>query len=81
MQPLRISNATRVLAEGQDEYHALAIRDRVIDGENYMSSVWEPTPAELKQLLDGGSVVLTILGTAHPPVILQTQSAPAVEET
>lgn len=76
MQPLRISNATRVMAESQDEYYALAIRDQVINGVNHMTSVWEPTPKELKQLLEGGAVRLTILGEGHPPVMVTTQPAP-----
>jgi hypothetical protein len=76
MQPLRISNASRVLAETQDEYYALAIKDEVINGVNQMTSVWEPTPRELEDIANGGSVVLTILGTNHPPVMITTQPAP-----
>lgn len=77
MLPLRINNATRVLAETQDEYYALAILDEADeDGVNAMTSVWEPTPHELRELLNGGAVRLTILGTAHPPVMLTTQPAP-----
>lgn len=76
MQPLRISNATRVLAETQDEYYALAIRDEAVNGVNQMTSVWEPTPRELHDLANGGAVRLTILGTAHPPVMITTQPAP-----
>ena len=77
MLPLRVSNATRILAEDQDEYHALAILDEEIDGVNHMTSVWEPTPAELKMLNEGGAVRLTILGTGHPPVKLSTQPGPS----
>ena len=76
MQALRITNATRILAEDQDEYYALAIRDEEIEGVNHMTSVWEPTPKELQDLVKGGSVRLTILGTAHPPVAITTQPAP-----
>ena len=76
MQPLRVTDATRVLAETQDEYYALAIKDEVVDGVNQMTSVWEPTPKELAELQAGGSVRLTILGTGHPPVMLSTQPAP-----
>lgn len=76
MLPMRISNATRVLAETQDEYHALAIKDEVIEGVNHMTSVWEPTPSELKMLNEGGAVVVTILGYGHPPVMVYTQPAP-----
>ena len=80
MLPLRISNATRVLAETQDEYFALAIRDEVIGGVNHMTSVWEPTPQELADLNAGGAVRLTILGTGHPPVMITTQPAPGADE-
>lgn len=76
MLPLRITNATRILAESQDEYYALAIRDQEIDGVNHMTSVWEPTPSELTHLNAGGAVRLTILGTKYPPVMITTQPAP-----
>lgn len=76
MQPLRISNATRILAETQDEYIALAICDRQIDGINHMFSVWEPNPKELEDLKNGGAVVLRIQGEIHPPVFVGTQPAP-----
>lgn len=36
------------------------------------SSYWKPTEAELELLNDGGSVKLTILGSACPPVIVET---------
>jgi hypothetical protein len=73
MLPLRIPNATRVLAENQDEYHALAIVDEVIEGVQYMHSLWELTPKEQKQIEEGGRIILTIIGTAHPPVNLRVQ--------
>ena len=79
MLPLRISNATRILAKSQDEYYALAICDQAIDGVNHMTSVWEPTPRELADLNAGGAVRLTILGNTHPPVMLTTQPAPEAE--
>lgn len=80
MLPLRISNATRILAESQDEYHALAILDEEIGGVNHMTSVWEPTPKELADLNAGGAVRLTILGTQHPPVMITTQPPPEGSE-
>jgi hypothetical protein len=65
------------LAESQDEYFALAIVGQPdANGENMMTSVWEPTLAELKQLNEGGAVRLTILGSVHPPVMMATQPAP-----
>lgn len=79
MLPLRSPNATRILAEDQDEYYALAILDEIIDGQPQMTSIWEPTPRELQELISGGAVRLTILGINHPPVSLTTQPAPDVE--
>lgn len=76
MLPLRISNATRILAETQDEYYALAILDEIVDGSPQMTSVWEPTPKELADLNAGGAVRLTIIGKHHPPVKLETQGPP-----
>lgn len=76
MLPLRISNATRILAETQDEYYALAILDEVVDGQAQMTSVWEPTPKELADLNAGGAVRLTIVGSGHPPVMITTQGPP-----
>ncbi len=84
MLPLRISNATRVLAQARPGYHVLAIRDAPVDvaieggvqQANGMTSLWEPTPAELKMLNAGGSIQLTILGTVHPPVLMAVQPAP-----
>lgn len=73
MLPLRIHGATRVLAENQDEFTALAIRDENVGGFNQMTSLWEPSPAELAALEAGGAVRLTILGMAHPPVMLTVQ--------
>ena len=78
MRPLRIADATRVLAETRDEYYALAIKDEVIEGVNHMTSAWEPTPAELKHLQEGGSVRLSVLGSGHPPVMITTQPAPKI---
>lgn len=77
MLSLRVEGATRILAEAQDEYHVLAIRDEERDGLNYMTSLWEPTPKELDLLNRGGAIRLTILGTAHPPVLLAVQEPPA----
>ena len=74
MLPLRITGFTRVLAEDQDEFKTLAIRD-VVDpdtGQNCMVSAWEPTPEDLRILNEGGRVLLGIMGTVFPPVFLTT---------
>lgn len=77
MLPMRIANATRVLAENQDEYHALAIHDETMpDGTNMMVSLWEPTPAEIAHIMAGGHIRLSIMGRQHPPVNITTQAPP-----
>lgn len=72
----RIPNATRVLGK-QQGYLGLPLRDEVrnttVDGPTtpVMVTAWEPTPDELERLNKGASVHLCILGTQHPPVILE----------
>ena len=56
MLPLRISGATRRLAEDQDEYFALSIRDEMYSGRAFMSSLWEPTLREVEALAAGGAL-------------------------
>lgn len=41
--------------------------------EGHMLSLWKPTPEELAQLNAGGFVVLSLMGTRHPPVSMGTQ--------
>lgn len=38
--------------------------------EPMIASFWRPTESELKILNEGGSVILYVFGTAHPPVAL-----------
>lgn len=72
----RIPNATRVLGKAQG-YLGLPLRDEVrnttVDGEQTLCMVtaWEPTPDELSRLNRGASVHLVIVGTQHPPVMLE----------
>jgi hypothetical protein len=44
-----------------------------------MTSCWEPTPAELEALNNGGKVYLRIVGTGHPPVMVYALG-PATQE-
>lgn len=50
----------------------LAISDIPTTAGPAMQSLWEPTPDELAQLNAGGVVVLTIIGTEHPPIEIKT---------
>lgn len=36
-----------------------------------MLTLWHPTPEDLKKLNEGGGIVLTVLGSAHPPVNME----------
>ena len=42
----------------------------MLGGGNAMVSVWRPTEEERQQLINGGEIQLSILGTVHPPVML-----------
>lgn len=68
-----IPGHTRILGKSQG-YHGLPVKDhniydKAVGGDcAAMSTAWEPTPEELEKLNNGGVVVLTLLGVAHPPV-------------
>lgn len=77
----RIAGATRVLGKSQG-YLGLPIRDEfrntTVDGPQtpVMVTAWEPTPDELERLKKGALVQLCILGTGHPPVMLEVGEIP-----
>lgn len=77
----RIEGATRVLGKSQG-YLGLPIRDEIrnttVDGEQMpvMVTAWEPTPEELDRLNKGAHVRLCVLGTGHPPVMLEVGDVP-----
>ena len=66
----RIEGATRSLGKSQG-YLELTIRDEVVHGQPRMVSAWEPTPSELKLLNTGATIKVSILGTIHPPILLE----------
>lgn len=78
----RVFNATRVLGQAQG-YLGLPIRDEKIrcsvNGADMpsMVSAWLPTPAELRRIAAGAPVHVRILGTAHPPIMVEVGDAPA----
>lgn len=74
-----IEGATRVLGKSQG-YLGLPVRDVIFDdGTRAMMTAWEPTPDELKALLAGAPIILSVIGTGHPPVILSVGTLPIVE--
>lgn len=81
MQIAMIEGATRIIGKSQG-YLGLPIRDEAIhctvggEGTPCMVTAWQPTPDELARLNAGASVHLRLLGTAHPPVIVEVGEAP-----
>ncbi|MEF2552008.1 hypothetical protein VQ042_11655 [Aurantimonas sp. A2-1-M11] len=77
----RIEGATRTLGKSQG-YLGLPIRDVRLncsvggDGTPAMQTAWFPTPDELAAVNAGAPIHLTVLGTAHPPVMLSTGNVP-----
>lgn len=71
-----IEGATRVLGNSQG-YIGLPLRDVLInctvggEGTPAMETAWEPTPAELSRLIAGAPVILRVVGTAHPPIMIE----------
>lgn len=78
----RIEGATRVLGKSQG-YLGLPIRDEVIHdavngaGTPAMVTAWLPTPDELALLNAGASVHVRILGTGHPPIMVDVGPVPS----
>jgi hypothetical protein len=70
-----IEGCTRRIGKAQG-YKGLAIRDELIDGMPAMVTSWQPTIAELADLVAGAPIHLTLLGRAHPPVMLAVAAVP-----
>jgi hypothetical protein len=72
----RIPHATRVLGKSQG-YLGLPVRDELrnttVDGPQTpcMVTAWEPTPDQIERINAGEKIHLVILGTVHPPVMLE----------
>lgn len=76
-----IEGVTRIIGKSQG-YLGLPLRDEVLtctvggEGTPAMVTAWQPTPDELARLNAGASVHLRVLGTAHPPVMLDVGDIP-----
>jgi hypothetical protein len=81
MQIGYIRGATRVIGKAQG-YMGLPLRDELIkctvNGPETQSMVtaWLPTPKELAALNAGAAVHVRILGTAHPPIMVDVGEVP-----
>jgi hypothetical protein len=76
-----IEGATRVIGKSQG-YLGLPLRDELInctvsgEGTPSMVTAWLPTPEELALLNAGASVHVRLLGTKHPPIIVEVGPVP-----
>ncbi len=81
MQIGRIEGCTRVLGKSQG-YFGLPLRDVTINdsvtgpGTPAMETAWLPTPKEIEAIVAGAPIILRVLGTAHPPVMINVGEVP-----
>ncbi|MGJ0505641.1 MAG: hypothetical protein ACR652_00615 [Methylocystis sp.] len=84
MQIGRIEGATRVLGKSQG-YLGLPVRDEIVtctvNGSTtpVMVTAWLPTPKELEALIAGAAVHVRIVGTMHPPILVDVGPQPREE--
>lgn len=84
MQIGHIEGATRVLGKSQG-YLGLPLRDEVInctvggEGTPAMITAWHPTPAELAALNAGAAIHVRLIGTAHPPIMVEVAPVPGMD--
>lgn len=81
MQIGMIEGHTRILGKSQG-YLGLPLRDVVINctvggpDTPAMETAWFPTPDEIAAIVQGAPVILRVLGTQHPPVMIETGKVP-----
>jgi hypothetical protein len=82
MQIGMIEGHTRIIGKSQG-YLGLPLRDVVLDSTvsgpetPAMETAWFPTPKEIEDITAGAPIILTIIGTGHPPVMLSVGDVPA----
>jgi hypothetical protein len=56
----------------------LTLRDTPVDGPNTptMVTAWLPSPDELAALAAGAPILVSLVGTGHPPIMVSVGSAP-----
>ncbi len=76
-----IEGATRILGKCQG-YLGLPIRDELVNctvnggGTPAMTTAWMPTPKELDRLNNGAAIHVRLLGTSHPPIMVDVGEMP-----
>jgi hypothetical protein len=78
MIAIAIEGTTRRIGKSQG-YRGLCVKDFVYEGGvPAMQTAWEATPDEMARILAGRPIILTILGSAHPPVSVEVANRPMV---
>lgn len=81
MQIGMIEGVTRIIGKCQG-YLGLPVRDEAIncsvngDGTPSMTTAWFPTPKELDALMRGAAIHVRLLGSAHPPIMVEVGEPP-----
>ncbi len=75
MYPVSKEHTTRTLGkpDGWDAKRGPCIGLPVTDAEGIMYSYWKPTIIERLRILFGRQVRLAVVGSAHPPVAVDTE--------
>lgn len=77
----RIAGCTRVLGKSQG-YYGLPVRDvRINEAVNgpetpAMQTAWFPSVDEMRAMVAGAPIILTVIGSAHPPVMMSVGEVP-----
>lgn len=76
-----IEGATRIIGKSQG-YLGLPLRDEIVhcsvggEATPAMVTAWLPTPAELDALNRGAAVHVRLIGTGHPPIMVEVGPTP-----
>lgn len=77
----RVLRETRLIGKSQG-YLGLSVRDEPVNdtvngpATPSMVTAWEPTPAEIAAIAAGAPIYVRILGTAHPPIMVEVGEIP-----
>ena len=75
MKPVELANPDVVLTPPDDMPECGILTAVKFDegGNRGFVSVWQLSPAELRALVQGGTITLAVVGGSHPPVALGVQ--------
>ncbi len=82
MQIAVIDGATRVIGKSQG-YLGLPLRDEPInctiggDGTPSMVTAWHPSEEDILAIINGAAIHVRLIGSQHPPIMLDIGPVPA----